>query len=141
MKSLKSVIAAPSKEEAERMVKIAYYIDKKFLRPMDVVDLGIDLYRLKECGEVRMSKSPVKLKPHTAAIWGRMTETMRTMFLWSYFCQGIDELRGILSQLEPAIKNTRNEGQHLEAALASLAQKLPQDLKEKFKEGFGREWR
>lgn len=142
MKDLKTVISAPAKDEAERMVMVAYYIDKKFLRPTDIVDLGIDLYRLKECGEVRMSKSPAKLRPHTAGLWGRMTDPMKAMFLWSYFCSKAEELRNILDQLGPLVKSScREERSRIEQMLGTMALKLPKELQEKIREGFGREWR
>jgi hypothetical protein len=142
VKDLKTVISAPAKDEAERMVKVAYYLDKKFLRPTDIVDLGIDLYRLKEFGEVRMSKSPAKLRPHTAGLWGRMTESMKAMFLWSYFCDKADELRNILGQLMPLVKSScREEHVRIEQMLGAMALKLPKELQEKIREGFGREWR
>lgn len=140
MKDLKAVTHAPSKDEAERMYKIAYYLDKKFLRPIDVVDLGIDVYKLKECGEVRMAKSPSKIKPYTAEIWGRMTESMRAMFLWSYLCEEIDSLRATLRQLKPIAKNVRLEELALDSILNSMSIKLPPELQAKIKEGFGREW-
>ena len=141
MKDLKAVIESPSKDEAERMVRISYYLDKKFLRPIDMVDFGIDVYRLKECGEVRMSKPISKLKPHVAALWGRMTDPMRAMFLWSHLCQGVDELRGILREMSPFVKNARSDDNYLDLFLGSISMKLPAELQAKFKEGFGKEWR
>lgn len=140
MKDLKTVISAPTKDEAERMVKIAYYIDKRFLRPTDMVVMGIDVYRLKECGEVRMSKSPAELKKFTMGLWDRMTEPMKAMFLWSHLCQGVEELRALLRQFHPIIKNTRSEENNLDAIQATMSMKLPTELQAKIKEGFGREW-
>lgn len=141
MKDLKTVIEAPSREDAQRMVKIAYYIDKRFLRPIDMVDFGIDVYRLKECGEVRMSKSATKLRPHVAALWGRLTDPMKAMFIWSHLCQGVDEIRGILSEMKQFTKNTHPDENYLDLFLGSIAMKLPAELQAKIKEGFGKEWR
>lgn len=142
MKDLKSVISAPAKEEAERMCKIAYYLDKKFLRPIDLVDLGIDVYRLKECGEVRMSKKPSEIKPHLAALWNRMTEPMKAMFLWSHLCQEVDMIKELLMQLGSFHKGSMQaELSHLDALLLSASRKLPEELQSKIKEGFGKEWR
>ena len=47
---------APSKEEIERMYRMAYCVDPEFFRREDVADFGLDLRRLKEFGEVLMAK-------------------------------------------------------------------------------------
>lgn len=141
MKSIKEKMETPSKEDAERMVKIAYYLDRKFLRPIDMVDFGIDVYRLKECGEVRMSKSLSKIRPHVAGLWARMTDPMRAMFLWSHLCQSVDELRVILAEMAPIIKSTKADADYLNLFLGSMAMKLPPELQAKIKDGFGKEWR
>lgn len=141
MKDLKTVVSAPTKEEAERMVKVAYYLDKNFLRPLDFVDFGIEVYRLKECGEVRMSKSHAKIKPHAAKLWGRMTKPMQAMFLWSHFCELVDEMRLIYQELRELGEPTQDGRLQLDAVIAKTAAMLPKELQEKIKEGFGRDWR
>lgn len=141
-KELKSWPTPPVKEEAERLCKIAYYLDKKFLRPIDLVELGIDVYRLKECGEVRMSKKPSQIKPHLAAIWGRMTEPMKAMFYWSRFCHEMGMAMELLTLIGDISKHSmQNELANLDAVLLSASRKLPLELQEKIKDGFGKEWR
>lgn len=141
MKDLKTVASVSAKEEAERMCKIAYYLDKKFLRPIDLVELGIDVYRLKECGEVRMSKKPSEIKPHVDRIWHRMTDPMKAMLLWSNLCREMDMARELILQLGSFSKiSMQGELAHLDAVLASMSRKLPAELQEKIKDGFGKEW-
>ncbi len=141
MKTFKARIDAPSREDAERMLKIAYYIDKKFLRPIDMVDFGIDVYRLKECGEVRMSKSRSKVKPHVLELWGRMTKPMKAMFMWSHFCECVDELRKVHQELQALGEPVQNQRLELDVAIARTSAMLPAELQAKIKEGFGKEWR
>jgi hypothetical protein len=141
MKDLKTVTSAPTKDQAERMCKIAYYIDKKFLRATDTVTMGIDIYRLKEFGEVRMSKSQKELKKFTSELWGRMTDPMKAMFLWSYLCEEVDVIKELLNDFYPMVKNIGSERHHLDAILGSMSSKLPVELQAEIKKGFGREWR
>jgi hypothetical protein len=140
VKELKAVRKPTTKDEVERMYKIGYYLDHSFFRPADAMDLGLDLYRLKEFGQVRMTKSWAKIKPHAEGIWTRMTEPMRAMFWWSYFCQGIDYLALILDEMEPILKVVSTERRQIELLQSTVCQKLPPELQKKIKEGFGREW-
>lgn len=129
-----------TKEKIERMYKVAYYLDKKFLRPVDIVDLGIDVYKLKECGEVRMSKNLSKLKPHGQEIWSRMSQAMKAMFFWSYLSDHLEDVKDVLKDLEPLVKNVNTERNAVLTIEKSMSMKLPPELQTKIKEGFGREW-
>lgn len=140
MKELKAVRKPTTKEEVERMYKVGYYLDRNFLKPTDVVDLGLDLYRLKEFGEVHMKKTWAKIRPLTDGIWNRMTDPMKVMFYWSYFCQWLDYGRLVLDEMEPLIRNVGFERKSIEAMSSAMYQKLPAALQTKIKEGFGREW-
>lgn len=131
---------APIKEEIERMYKCAYYIDRNFLKPDDVVNLGLDVYKLKECGEVVMKKDLAKLRPHVAGIWERMSKAQRTMFLYSYFAQGVKYMLQILKDMEPLIGNTSPPAHNIISAMNTLHRNFPEELVEKINGGFGKEW-
>lgn len=140
MKELKAVRKPTTKEEVERMYKVGYYLDRSFMKPTDVVDLGLDLYRLKEFGEVRMKKTLAKIRPYADAIWARMTDPMKVMFYWSYFCQWLDYGRLIVDEMEPLVRNVGFERKSIESMSSTMYQKLLPELQKKIKEGFGREW-
>lgn len=140
MKKLKDTRASVTKDEMERMYKISYYIDKGFFKPLDVVDLGLDIHRLKEFGEVRMTRPWPKLRSHAGPLWARMTDPMKVMYWWSFLCEGIDLLKSLLDTMEPFVKNVNLERKSLETVVSSMCQKLPPELHAKIKEGFGREW-
>lgn len=130
----------PGKEEIERMYKCAYYIDRTFLRPADVVEFGIDFVRLKEFGEVVMRKPINQLRQKAPGLWERMNKSQKTMFLYSYFTQGIKYLNKLVDNLEPLIGNCMSERHGLTSLLNTLNRKFPADLRDKIEDGFGKEW-
>jgi len=130
----------PIKEEIERMYKCAYYIDRNFFRPQDLVDFGLDFYRMKEFGEIEMKKELSKLRPHVQALWDRMNPAQRTMFLYSYLVQGCNYVLSILGSVAPFVGDTKSEERTIAMLCAGLSRKFPQDLQEKLNEGFGKEW-
>lgn len=139
MKETKSAQKRFTKEQIERMYKVAYYLDRSFFRPADSVDFKLDVYRLKECGEVHMKQSLVKLRLHAEAIQARMSDTAKAMYLWSYLCDGFDRMRLILSDMEPFVKSVALEKSLLENISVSMSGKLPAALQTKLKD-FGKEW-
>lgn len=140
MRELKAVRKPTTKDQVERMYKVAYYLDRSFFKPADILDFGLDIYRLKEFGEVKMKKPWAKIKPLADGIWARMTDSMKVMFFWSYYCQGLDYLALLLSELEPLVQNVTQERRALETLQSSMCLKLPSELQEKIRQGFGREW-
>lgn len=130
----------PSKEEIERMYKCAYYIDRGFFRPADMADFGIDLVRLKEFGEVVMKKPLAKLRPQAMGLWERMNKAQRTMFLYSYLTQAVRYLNSMLDLLEPLLGNCMSERHALSSITTTLHRKFPDELQEKLRDGFGKEW-
>lgn len=132
--------SSPQKEEIERMYKCAYYIDRGFFRPADLVDFGIDIVRLKEFGEVVMKKPVAQLRPKAPGLWERMNKAQRTMFLYSYLMQGIKYLSAMLDLMEPLLGNCMSERHALSSILNTLQRKFPDELQEKLRDGFGKEW-
>ncbi len=131
---------APIKEEIERMYKCAYYIDRNFFQKQDLVDFGIDFYKLKECGDVEMKKDLGKIRPHVSALWDRMSKAQRTMFLYSYLVQGCNYLNGILEDLDPLMGDMKPEIRLVATLAQNINRRFPQELQEKIDEGFGKEW-
>lgn len=131
---------APGKEQIERMYKCAYYLDRSFFKPSDIPDYGIDLVRLKEFGEVVMRKPLPQLRARTKALWDRMSRVQRTMFYYSYISQGIKYLSWLLDNTEAMIGNCMSERHALTNIQSTLPRKFPEELQEKIREGFGRDW-
>lgn len=131
---------APVKEEVERMYKCAYYIDRNFLKSTDVVDFGIDVYRLKECGEVRMKKTLQQIRPHVQPLWERMNRAQKVMFFYSYLCQSVGYVRAILQEMEALVGDVGREKGFLDGIPDSVYLKFPKELKDKIKDGFGSDW-
>lgn len=133
---------APIKVEIERMYKCAYYFDRSFFKASDLVDFGLDLYKLKEAGVVEMKKDLSKLRPHVQALWDRMGPSQRTIFLYSYFMQGCNYLLTLLGDLSPALGgDVRPEERLIETLIQTVNRRFPQDLQDKLDEGFGKEWK
>lgn len=122
------------------MYKCAYYIDRNFFRPVDVADFGIDIVRLKEFGEVVMKKPLAQLRSKAPALWERMNKAQRTMFLYSYLTQGLKYLNSMLDRLEPLLGNCMSERHALSSISTTLHRKFPEELQEKLRDGFGKEW-
>lgn len=131
---------SPGKEEIERMYKCAYYIDRTFFKPADVVDFGIDIVRLKEFGQVVMKKPIAKLRPQKSYLWARMNKAQRTMFLYSYFIQGLKYMNAVLDQMEAMLGTSMSERHALSSISTMLERKFPEELQDKLRDGFGKEW-
>lgn len=130
----------PAKEEIERMYRCAYYVDRSFFKPADLVDFGLDFYKLKEAGEVIMKKDLSKIRPHVNSLWGRMNLAQRTMFHYSYFVQGCNYLSAILEDMKRAVGEVKQEEKLIETLMVTLTRRFPEDLQEKVNDGFGKEW-
>lgn len=130
----------PDKREIERMYKCAYYLDRSFFRPEDMLELGIDVLRLKEFGEVVMKKPLSHLRTRVGALWERMSRAQRTMFLYTYYVQGVKHLQGLLSLMEGEIGSMMTERHGLSSFLGAMFRRFPEDLQKKLKDGVGKEW-
>lgn len=130
----------PGKDEIERMYKCAYYLDRGFFKPSDVPDFGIDIVKLKEFGEVVMRKPLPHLRARAQLIWDRMNKAQRTMFLYSYFAQGIKYLHTLLDNMEAIVGSCMSERHALGSVTSTLPRKFPETLQDKIREGFGKDW-
>lgn len=96
----------PTKDEIERLYKLCYTVDQAYFKKEDVIELGLDLHRLKEFGEVRMKKNLSELRKHVSALWKRMNGSQRAAYIMGdamssldYFERSILELEKILGSL------------------------------------------
>lgn len=130
----------PDKAEIESMYKCAYYVDAGFFRAPDVVDFGLDLHRLKECGEVVMKKSIRELRKHLGELWARMTKDQKVLFLMSSAMEGMGFLELVFDDLAVFTGDVKEEKLGLDSVRNSLFAKIPKNLHLKLEKGLGKEW-
>lgn len=132
--------AAPSKAEIERIYKAAYYVNPSILRPQDPAELGLDLHRLKECGEVLMKKSLSELRRHLPALWGRMDESQKALFLLGHLAEALKYADTTLQALEKELGPLKEEKASIDRVMNLVYGKIPENLARRIKRGLGREW-
>lgn len=128
------------KPEIERMYKCAYYLDRSFFRPEDMLELGIDVPRLKEFGLVVMKKPISHLRTRVGPLWERMNRAQRTMYHYTYYVQGVKNLQGLLDLMEGELGSMMSEKHALSSFLGAIFRRFPPDLQKKLKDGVGKEW-
>jgi hypothetical protein len=132
--------AAPSKAEIERIYKAAYYVNPSILRPQDPAELGLDLHRLKEFGEVRMKKPLSELRRHLPALWGRMDENQKALFLLGHLAEALKYADTTLQALEKELGPLKEEKASIDRVMNLVYGKIPENLSRRIKRGLGREW-
>lgn len=128
----------PTKVQIERMYKLAYTMDPSIFKREDVVDFGIDLYHLKECGEVRMSKPLGKLRKHTSDLWDRMDSHQRAAFIMSYLVDALRSVEVLVKDLEREIGDLKDVREALTWMHSGLFGKFPKGLQKKLALGLER---
>lgn len=137
-KEKKSVEPGDSKEEIERLYRMAYCVDPGFLRPQDVVDLGIDVVLLKEFGQVRMKKTVAVLKRHVNKLWARMSTEQKAAYILSDILSGLAFLADALSALEGYMGPLPGVQEEVDMAYNALFTRIPRPLWQKLEKGFGK---
>jgi hypothetical protein len=110
----------PSREQIERLYRLAYLLDSDLLKPSDMMSFGIDVRKLKEFGEVSMSKNVGVLRRHLPALWERLSKEQRAAFLMSYMLEGLEYTTATLGTLEAQIGDTKEVHEALTWALYTL---------------------
>jgi hypothetical protein len=128
----------PTKEEIERMYWLAYCVDPDFFRREDVVDFGLDLYRLKEFGQVRMSKGLGVLRRHATALWKRLSDTQRAAYILGDIISGLRYVDGAVRELEKVMGEFPEAHEGVDFIYHQLFAKLPLGLRNKLEKGFGK---
>jgi len=126
----------PTKAQVERMYKLAYTIEPSIFRPQDIINFGIDLRRLKEFGEVRMSKNPVR--EHVAGLWDRMDHYQRAAFIMSYMADSLRSVELLVKALERELGELKDVRDSLTWLHASLFGRFPKSLHKRLQRGLAR---
>lgn len=129
---------APGKEEIERMYRIAYCVDATFFRKEDVIDLGLDLYRLKEFGEARMSKGLPILRKKIASLWSRMTDEQRSAYVMSDVMSGLRYVDLAIKELEKYLGEVPGAHEGVSLVQDNIFSRIPASLRERTERGFGK---
>lgn len=128
----------PSKEEVERMYRLAYCVNPDFFRKEDVVDFGLDLYRLKEFGQVRMTKTLAVLRKHAASLWRRMSDAQKAAYILADVIAGLKYVDGAVKELEKLMGAFPEAHESIDFIYNQLFAKLPLGLRDKIDLGFGK---
>jgi hypothetical protein len=129
---------APGKREIERMYEIAYTLDPRILRPEDIVDLGLDLHRLKEFGRAEMKKDPAALRRHVPDLWRRMDSNQRATFLMGSLLEGLESLKGIVDGLEHELGELTEVREAVDRIYYGLYPRVSPRLRKRLEEGRAR---
>lgn len=127
---------APTRAQVERMYKLAYTIEPSIFRPEDIINFGIDLRRLKEFGEVRMSKNPSRA--HVDDLWGRMDQYQRAAFLMSYLGDSLRSVETLVKALEKELGELKDIRDALTWLHAGLFGRFPKSLHKRLQRGLAR---
>jgi hypothetical protein len=126
---------APGKDQITRMYRLAYMIDPGVFTREDVVDFGLDLHRLKECGEVRMSKPLPTLRKHVPGLWSRMDQHQRGAFILSYLLGSLETVSSLVKDLQAEMGELNDVNESLVWMNSFLLGKFPKALQERLRKG------
>lgn len=126
---------APDKDQIVRMYRLAYMMSTAVLRREDVVDFGLDLHRLKEFGEVRMSKPLTTLRKHVPGLWARMDKQQRAAFILSYLLESLENVGSLVKNLEVEMGEVKDVHESLVWMNTFLLGKFPKELQERLRQG------
>jgi hypothetical protein len=129
---------SPTKEEIERMYRLAYCVDPDFFRKEDVIDFGLDFYRLKEFGQVQMGKSLGVLRKHAPSLWKRLSDSQKAAYILGDIISGLRYVDGAIRELEKVMGGFSEAHEHVDFIYHQLFAKLPVSLRLKLEKGFGK---
>ena len=109
-----------TRDQAERLYRLAYLMDSSFFKPADAINFGIDVRRLKECGEVRMTKPIDRIRAHAVALWLRMTKEQKAAFFMSCLLEDLESITSVVGDLEKQIGNLRDVQEALQDVREAL---------------------
>jgi len=128
----------PTKEEVERLYRLAYMVDHEFFRREDVVDLGLDVRRLKEFGEVTMTKTLGVIRKHAPALWRRMNDMQKAAYIVSDLYAILKTADQTIQELEKVAGSMAEAREWVSYIHTGLFARLPQRLRERLDKGFGK---
>ncbi len=128
----------PTKEEIERLYRLAYMVDHEFFRREDVVDLGLDVRRLKEFGEVHLSKTLAVIRKHAPSLWKRMNDLQKAAYIVSDLYASLKQVDLTIQELEKVTGPMAEAREWVSYIHTGLFARLPQRLRERLDKGFGK---
>jgi len=128
----------PTKEEVERLYRLSYMVDREFFHREDVVDLGLDVHRLKEFGEVRMSKTLAALRKHAPGLWHRMNDLQKAAFIMADVMSGLKYVDQAIKELEKVVGPIPEAHEGVSFVHTGLFSRIPSHLRDRLEKGFGK---
>jgi hypothetical protein len=128
----------PTKEDIERLYRLAYCVDPDYFKKEDVVNLGLDLYRLKEFGQVRMTKSLAVLRKQAPILWKRLSDVQKAAYILGDIIAGLRYVDGALREIEAFIGEFPEGHESVDFIHHQLFAKLPMGLRSRLEQGFGK---
>lgn len=128
----------PPREQIERLYRLAYLVEPAVFSPEDAVAFGLDVRRLKEFGQVRMTKPLVQLRRRLPDFWARLRPRVRAIFIASYMVERLPPLDAMAEELQ----RETGEGGEIKMALGLIRSTLfgvfPREIDRKLREGLGK---
>jgi hypothetical protein len=127
-----------SKDEVERLYRLAYTVDHEFFQKQDLIDLGLDLHRLKEFGEVRMSKSLSQVRKQVPALWKRMNDLQKAAYIMGDVMSGLKYLDNAIRELEKLLGEIPHAHDGISFIETGLFARIPAHLRDRLSKGFAK---
>lgn len=127
-----------TKDEVERLYRLSYTVDHEFFRREDVVELGLDIHRLKEFGEVRMSKSLATLRKQVPVLWKRMNDLQKAAYIMGDVMSGLKYVDQAIRELEKILGEIPQAHEGLSFIETGLFARIPAHLRERLSKGFAK---
>lgn len=127
-----------TKDEVERLYRLSYTVDHEFYRREDVIELGLDYYRLKEFGEVRMSKSLSALRKQVPVLWKRMNDLQKAAYIMGDVMSGLKYLDNAIRELEKLLGEIPQAHDGISFIETGLFARIPAHLRERLSKGFAK---
>jgi hypothetical protein len=128
----------PTKEEIERLYRLSYMVDHEFFRREDVIDLGLDLRRLKEFGEVRMSKTLGVIRKYAPGLWKRMNDLQKAAYIMADVISGLKYVDQAIKELEKVVGPIPEAHDGVSFVHTGLFSRIPSHLRVRLEKGFGK---
>lgn len=129
---------ALGKADIERLYQLAYVVDPSVFTPEDAVEFGLDVHRLKEFGQARMSKPLAQLRRRLPDFWRRLDRQIRSLFLAGRLADALLGIEPLVKDLEQEMGELKDLRGGLGWMRSSLFGLFPKSVEAKLKEGQGK---
>lgn len=127
-----------SKDDVERLYRLAYTVDHEFFRREDLIELGLDLHRLKEFGEVRMSKSLAQVRRQVPILWKRMNDLQKAAYILGDVMSGLKYVDQTIRELEKILGEMHEAHEGISFIQTGLFARIPAHLRDRLSKGFAK---